>query len=152
MKRCERRDCNGKECKMEGREVDWNICDLFWLIQRVTLKLKELQVLYMRKMNSFSVNSFLCVNALDLHLRGMIHGWIYITTFSQSESLMKSWSFFNSKFYRLFPCFSRNLLYFVLIFKESHLLYFVLVFQGILSCTLYYNKIYHLPQIMQILF
>ena len=60
------------------------------IIQRVTVKLKELQVLYMRKMNSFSVNSFLCVNALDLHLRGMIHRWIYITTFSQSERFIKS--------------------------------------------------------------
>ena len=37
-------------------------------------EVKKLQVLYMRKTNSFSVNSFLYVNALDLHLRGMIRG------------------------------------------------------------------------------
>ena len=37
-------------------------------------EVKKPQVHYMKKMHSLSLNSLLCVNALDLHFSSMIHG------------------------------------------------------------------------------
>ena len=129
MKRHERRDWNEKEWKMEGREVDWNVCDLFLINTKSNSEVKRTSSSLHEEDEFFLCEHFLCVNALDLLcIRSSsernntwvnLHHYI-LTKWNAHEKLnifqiLPITSLFFKESVVLCTCFSRNIkLYFVL--------------------------------------